>query len=146
MYSFAPSRCGLSTCIKVLIDWLIDSAFYTSLPGFADGISNLTELNSLIIGPTRWMFLLMKRATHMPKYTVYFYSSILQFVNCNKFTKHSKLAAARREICGGGVNFSAARRRGSLTASSITLHLLSRGQMVLRSENFRHHPTLSYKV
>jgi len=50
------------------------------------------------------------------EYTDNCYSSILQLINCNKFTQHSKLAAARREICGGGgggapINFWRRRRR-----------------------------------
>ena len=53
--------------------------------------------------------------------TVYCYSSVLHFINCNKFTLHSKLKAARRSaFVGGGVNFSAARRRGVARRGSLT--------------------------
>ena len=56
----------------------------------------------------------------LSEYAVYCYSSIIQFINCNKCTQHSKLAAARRSVfvVGGGVNFSAARRRGVAWISS----------------------------
>jgi len=74
----------------------------------------------------------------LSEYTVYYYSLILQFINCNVINLHSpinsrrraeKFAAAEATAArwsafaggggGGGINFSAARRRGVARRGSL---------------------------